>query len=156
MGATRIWRGFAIGLGAAIAGLLILPGVAFAARPTREFAPTPPYILDDSCGYEILTTWPANNEYAMTFYDRFGNPTRTIITGRQVVSFTNTSTNETLVFNSSGTGHFGFKSGYTIEGRNAGGLPGFPDTTVFAGRIDILTAAAHGHLVADVCAALAP
>src|SRR5207247_239555 len=114
-----------LALGSALVAATLVTGVAAAVAPTREFAPTPPSALDYSCGYEILVTWPINREYSLQFYDRDGNPTRFIITGAQFVTFTNTATSESLTVNASGTGHFGFTSGSSVEGRNAGTIPGY-------------------------------
>jgi hypothetical protein len=124
--------------------------------PARDFLSYPDEILDDSCGYEILVTFPIQREYQTTFFDPQGNVTRVVITGRLVVTFMNVATGESLTANISGPAHFGFRSGDTSEGRQGGQIGSKPGLIVFSGRQDWQTGALLGHVHTDVCMALAP
>jgi hypothetical protein len=141
----------------AITTLLLSSAVA-AARPSKEFLPPPDGLLDSSsCGYEILVTFPVQQEYITTYFDREGNVTKQIVTGRLVVTFTNTATDESLTTNISGPSHLNFvRESFTGEGRIGGPVGFLPGFNLFSGRLDLLTGAMHGHLHTDICAALAP
>jgi hypothetical protein len=144
---------------ASIGAVLVLGcsgGAAAATQPTREFFPPPDGLLDTSCGYEILVTFPVQQEYAKTFTDRSGNAVKMIITGRLVVTFTNISTHESLTANISGPAQFDLVSGtFHMEGLTGGPVDGLPGLNLFAGQIDE-TGAMHGHLFGSVCDMLAP
>jgi hypothetical protein len=131
-------------------------GAAAAAKPTTEFLPPPDGLLDTSCGYEILVTFPVQQEYQKTFFDRDGNAVRLIITGHLVVTFTNTSTHESLTANISGPAQFDLVDGtFHQDGLTGGPVAGLPGLNLVAGQIDE-TGSMHGHLFGSVCEMLAP
>jgi hypothetical protein len=152
----RVLRiGLALVLGVLTAGLSA--GVAAAARPTVEFLPPPEGLLDTSCGYEILVTFPVQKEYLRTFFDRDGNVVKLIVTGNLVVTFTNTATGQSLTSNISGPFHINLVRGTdTTEGRIGGPVDGLPGLNLFAGRIDNVSGDMVGHLEGSVCEMLAP
>jgi hypothetical protein len=152
----RVLRiGLALVLGVLTAGLSA--GVAAAARPSVEFLPPPDGLLDSSCGYEILVTFPVQKEYLRTFFDRDGNVVKIIVTGNLVVTFTNTATGASLTSNISGPFHTNvIQESNTSEGRVGGPLPGLPGLNLFAGRIDYDSGRMVGHLEGSVCEMLAP
>lgn len=132
-----------------------LPTVA--ASQTRTPAPLPDLIEDESCGFRVHVTFPVNDEYAITLYDGQGNPTRIIITGRLVVTFTRATTGESFTANISGPSHIDLVRGTnTQEGLIGGPVGSLPGLSLFAGRVDLSTGDLRGHLLADVCALLAP
>ncbi len=131
--------------------------VAAGGKPTREPAPLPALIVDTSCGFTVNVTFPVNTEYALTFYDGAGHVTRIIVTGHLVVTFTNPATGATYTANISGPTFIDFvRSTNVLTGRQGGELGTLPGLHVFAGRADYSTGTMHGHVVADVCALLAP
>ena len=137
--------------------LLITAVPTVAAGQTRAPAPLPDLIEDDSCGFLVEVTFPVNDEYAITIFDRGGNPTRIIITGHLVVTFENPATGETFTANISGPSHIDLvRNTNTQEGRIGGPVAGLPGLNLFAGRADLATGELRGHLLADVCAILAP
>jgi hypothetical protein len=142
-------------LGVVLALAYALPTVA--ASQTREPAPLPDLIEDESCGFLVDVIFPVNNEYAITLYDSQGNPTRIIITGHLVVMFTNALTGGSFTANISGPSHIDLVRGTnTQEGLVGGPVGSLPGLNVFAGQVDLSTGALRGHLLADVCALLAP
>jgi hypothetical protein len=141
-------------IGAALAACVSVGTVA-ATQPTSEFLPPPDGLLDTSCGYEILVTFPVQQEYQKTFFDRDGNGIKQIVTGHLVVTFTNTATLESLTANISGPAHYDLVNGTSHTGGLTGGpVDGLPGLNLFAGQIDE-TGAMHGHLFDSVCAMLA-
>jgi hypothetical protein len=131
-------------------------GIATATRPTSEFFPPPDGLLDTSCGYEVLATFPVQREYLKTFFDRNDNEVKLIITGHLVVTFTNTSTLESVTVNISGPAQFDLVSGrFHQEGLTGGPVDGLPGLNLFAGQIDE-TGTMHGHLFGSICEMLAP
>ena len=147
--------------GALLAALVLATGAmsvaAVAAGQTREPAPLPDLIEDDSCGFLVEVTFPVNDEYAITIYDGQGDPTRIIITGRLVATFTNPATGEAFTANISGPSHLDLVRGTsTQEGPIGGPVGNLPGLNVFAGRADLSTGELRGHLLVDVCALLAP
>ena len=147
----------ALGLLLSVPLLLGIAIPVMAHGPTREAAPVPDLIVDTSCGYTINVTFPANDEYALTFTDADGQVTRMIITGRLVANFTNPLTGVSYIANISGPAHIDFvQETSTQEGRIGGPVGFLPGLNVFAGRVDLVSGAMHGRLIADVCALLAP
>lgn len=138
--------------------LLLLAAIPVAAQaPTREAAPLPDLIVDVSCGFTVNVTFPVNDEYALTFTDADGQVTRLIITGRLVAKFTNPLTGASYTANISGPSHIDFVRGTSSqEGLIGGPVGSLPGLNVFAGRVDFASGEMHGHLIADVCALLAP
>ena len=131
-------------------------GAAAATRPTSEFLPPPDGLLDTSCGYEILVTFPVQQEYLKTFFDHYGNAVKQIVTGHLVVTFTNTATLESLTANISGPAQFDLVNGtFHQEGLTGGPVDGLPGLNLFAGQIDE-TGAMRGHLFGSICEMLAP
>lgn len=125
-----------------------------AATVTREAAPLPPLIEDDSCGYLLDVTFPVNDEYLVTAYDNDGNLIRQTLTGNLVVTFTNPSTEASITANISGPFLIDGRTGQLVQAGRAGGpLVGIPFLALFAGRLT--DTSTHGHLFLDVCAALA-
>jgi len=141
----------------ALAGALLALAVALpaeAATVTREAAPLPPLIEDPSCGYILDVTFPVNDEYLVSVYDNDGNLVRASITGNLVVTFTNPDTDESITANISGPFLVDGRTGELVQAGRAGGpLVGYPFLALFAGRMT--DTSTHGHLFADVCAALA-
>jgi hypothetical protein len=131
-------------------------GTAAATQPTSEFFPPPDGLLDTSCGYEILVTFPVQREYLKTFFDRDGNAVKIVITGHLVVTFTNTGTRESITANISGPVQFDLDNGtFHQEGLTGGPVDGLPGLNLFAGQIDE-TATMHGHFFGSICEMLAP
>lgn len=127
-----------------------------AAGQTREPAPLPDLIEDQSCGFQVNVTFPVNDEYAITLFDHQGTPTRIIVTGRLVVTFTNATTDESFTANISGPSHIDLIRGTSLqEGLIGGPVASLPGLNLFAGRADLTTGELRGHLLADVCAILA-
>lgn len=147
----------AAALALAVTSALFISSSAAAARPSREFLPPPDGLLDTSCGYEILVTFPVQNEYLTTFFDRAGNVVKFIVSGHLVVTFTNTATGESLTANISGPSHENLVRGTSSQEGGIGGPVGsLPGLNVFSGRVDYTTGSMHGHLKLSVCEALAP
>ena len=141
----------------AILSIALSGGAVAAARPTTEFLPPPDGLLDKTCGYEILVTFPVQREYLRTFFDRDGNVVKIIVTGNLVVTFTNTATGASLTSNISGPFHTNVvRESNTSEGRIGGPVPGLPGLNLFAGRIDYDSGRMVGHLEGSVCEMLAP
>jgi len=141
----------------AILSTALSGGAVAAARPTTEFLPPPDGLLDTSCGYEILVTFPVQREYLRTYFDRDGNVVKIIITGNLVVTFTNTATGQSLTSNISGPFHLNLVRGTdTTEGRVGGPVDGLPGLNLFAGHIDNVSGRMVGHLEGSVCEMLAP
>src|SRR5438876_9176154 len=112
-------RAMRIAFAMVLAGLAALAtaGSVAAVPPQTEFFPPPDGLLDTSCGYEILVTFPVAKEYVRAFHDRDGNVVRLIITGNLVVTFTNTATGKSLTVNISGPAHISLVRGTnTAEG----------------------------------------
>jgi len=135
---------------------LLGPAAALAAEPSRVYSPVPDLIVDESCGFEVDVTFPVADEYAITF-SAGGNADTLIVTGRLVVRFTNPDTGASVTANISGPGRFDLVTGAGFQNGVTGGpLPVGSGLSLFAGRIDTGTGASVGHLLLDVCAALAP
>ena len=88
----------------------IVPTSSASAGPVREYAPLPPQIvLDDVCpDFGIVADILVNKEYALTFSDANGDPSRVITTGRLVVRLTNPENGSSIVRNISGPGELVF------------------------------------------------
>jgi hypothetical protein len=136
--------------------LLVSAHQAFAASPSREPAPLPDLIEDESCGYLVDVTFPVNDEFAILFVDAEGNLVRVIIAGRLVVTFTNHATGESITANISGPTILNFADGTgKTLGRIGGPITGLAGLNLFSGNVDTNTGESHGHLSLNVCAALA-
>jgi len=86
--------------------------IAVSAMPARAVAPVKEPLefpnelvlaAGDFCDFELVVTFPVNNEIVTTFFDAEGNVDRVLITGALVVTFTNTETGETLTLNIPGS-----------------------------------------------------
>ena len=142
---------------AGLAAALATAGSVAAVPPQTEFLPPPDGLLDTSCGYEILVTFPVQREYLRTYFDHDGNAVKLIVTGALVVTFTNTATGASFTANISGPSHINLVSGAnSSEGRSGGPVDGLPGLNVFSGRVDFENRTLHGHLHANVCEVLAP
>lgn len=138
-----------------VAGILAL-GVAApvaAARPDRT-----PVLnvtsVDESCGFRVELSYPVQNESQKTFYDADGNPTKVIVSGRLVFTFTNLDNGTSLTVNASGPLVLNFKSGRLVAlGAGAGPLPG-QGLVSGHGQLNLLTFEFNGHVV-PLCDALA-
>ena len=83
---------------------LLLGGAALAAKPVREFVPSPPdttFPAGALCGFPVAVETLRNNEYLTTFSDG-----RQRITGALKLRLTNVDTGESLVVNASGPGWY--------------------------------------------------
>ena len=152
-------RALRIALAMVLAALAALAtvGSAAAVPPETEFLPPPDGLLDTSCGYEIRVNFPVQREYVRTYFDHDGNAVKVIITGALVVTFTNTTTDESFTANISGPSHINLVTGSnTSEGLIGGPVDGLPGLNVFSGRVDYENGTLHGHLHANVCEVLAP
>lgn len=140
----------------AIPILLAIAAPVAATAPERTPAPLPDTIVDDSsCSFVVLVTFPVNDESDILFTDAQGNPTRLINTGHLVATFTNTETGSSYTANISGPTHIDFINGtFTQNGLSGGPVLSQPGLYIFAGRLSDGTA--HGRILADVCALLAP
>jgi hypothetical protein len=132
-------------------------GASGTVPPTTEFFPPPDGLLDTSCGYEILVTFPVAKEYVRAFHDQDGNVVRLIITGNLVVTLTNTAIGKSLTVNISGPQHISLVRGTnTQEGRIGWPVDGLPGLNVLSGRVDNVNGTLRGHLEESVCDVLAP
>jgi hypothetical protein len=135
-------------LGAATAGS------SMAASPDRAPAPSPDGIVDETCGFAIGVTFPVNDQFAITFFDRHGDPTRVLILGNLVATLTNLSTGESITVNISGPGRMTLPSGeITTMGRWSAWPEGH--LVIQAGRTEP-DGSFHGRTLIDVCEVLAP
>jgi hypothetical protein len=88
-------------LGAVLSAAL-LPTVASAAKPVKEFLPAEPVVVDDVCEFPVELDPTINKEYIKSFFDNEGNLVREIVTGRFVNRLTNLETGESITVNVSG------------------------------------------------------
>lgn len=144
----------------AIIVLLLTAVPAMAARPTREPVPLPPSIELPAgfCEFPVVATFPVNRQYQTTFFDGNGDVTGWTVTGHLVVTLTNGITGESITANISGPWHVSVVRGTDVSVGRWGGpfLGTLSGISVFAGHIDNVSLDMRGHLVADVCAVLAP
>lgn len=102
---------------------------AAAAKPIREFLPAPEFIefaAGELCDFPVRIDVLINQEYGTTFFDEFGQPTHTIITGRLVLGLVNLDTSKSAVVNASGPGlvvYEGDNIRVTLRGRSLIFLP---------------------------------
>ena len=150
-------RRFQLGMALSSGLLLVMAvaGTAAAAKPDKAPAPSPDGIVDETCGFPIEVRFPTNDQFAITFFDQAGNPTRVIVAGKLVATLTNMDTDESITVNISGPLHMNFVRGTnTSEGR----WSVWPDGTlhIAAGRTDNVDGSFRGHVVMSVCDVLAP
>jgi hypothetical protein len=91
---------------AAVALVLALAGPAAAAKPERVAVPQETFVISGFCDFDVLVEPLASKTYNTTFFDRDGNPTRDLGTGRLVVRMTNVDTGRSIELNISGPGTF--------------------------------------------------
>jgi hypothetical protein len=123
---------------AAMAALALLTTPALAASPDRAFAPVPDeFVLDDVCPFPLVLRILVNREYAITFVDRAGEPTRMLVTGRLVVEAVRTDTGTSVVINASGPGAIDLVTGDFIGyGAYLQWGPGIDGLTLYRGHHD--------------------
>jgi hypothetical protein len=142
---------------AGLLGAILALGVAApVAGATPDRTPVLNVTLVDaaSCGFPVALSYPAQNEYQMTFYDGAGNVTKVVISGRLVLTFTNLNNGTSLTVNASGPAVLDFKSGRLFAlGAGGGPLPGLGLVSGH-GQLDLLSFEFNGHLV-PLCEALA-
>ena len=63
-------------------------------------------MISGFCDFDVLVEPLASKTYNTTFFDRDGNPTRDLGTGRLVVRMTNVDTGRSIELNISGPGTF--------------------------------------------------
>lgn len=123
-----------------------------AATPDRE--PVTNFgFVDFSCGFEVDITIPVQKEIATTFFDADGNPTKMIITGRLVLTFTNPANEASITAAVNGPGIFNFVKG-TAYFLGTGGGPSPLGLIIGHGRIDPTTFDFNGTFV-SLCPLLA-
>src|SRR5947199_8765476 len=115
-------RAMRIAFAMVLAGLAALAtaGSVAAVPPQTEFLPPPDGLLDTSCGYEILVTFPVAKEYVRTFPDQDANVARMITTRNRGVTFTNTATGTSLTVTISGPVHISLVRSPTTTERPPG------------------------------------
>jgi hypothetical protein len=118
-----------------------------AVQPDREPAGSPgPQVLDD-CGFEVDVTFPIADQVVTSFFDQDGNLAKLIITGRNVVTYTNPANGVSITVNASGPAHFDFVRGtFSFEGLNTGPWDD-SGLVLLAGRVDLETGEHVGHTV---------
>jgi hypothetical protein len=147
-------RGTKLALVLAVAAALLSVPVAQATPPTIFPAPGLDFTDTTSCGFDVDIHYTTNGETAKLFSDG-----TIIVTGPLAASFSANGKTVTLniagpatITSESVTGH-GVGAGPTL-------LPNGQTTLAYnAGTVDISGPAAviiHGHVLLDICAALAP
>jgi hypothetical protein len=102
----RIFRS-ALALAIAIALMASSASAVLAGKPTREPSPSPvAFDLSGFCAFTVHVDTLADNETAITYVGRDGQPTFTRVTGHLVTRVTNVSTGKSAVLNISGPGTF--------------------------------------------------
>jgi hypothetical protein len=90
--------------------IVLLPGIARADQPLREFLPAEDTVIEGICSFDVALNIVANNEFTMSFSDDEGNLERQIVTGQLVVELVNLSNpDNSVVVNISGPGIFTFE-----------------------------------------------
>jgi hypothetical protein len=96
-----------VALGAVLAAVLV-PSVASAESPIREFFPADPITVEDVCDFPLFFDPIINQEFVESFFDEEGNLERQIVTGRFVAELTNLDSAESITVNISGPAVFTF------------------------------------------------
>jgi hypothetical protein len=91
---------------AAFALVLALAGPAAAAKPERVAVPAEDFVISGFCHFDVLVETLHSKTFNTTFFDRDGNVTRDLGTGRLVVRMTNVDTGRSIELNISGPGRF--------------------------------------------------
>jgi hypothetical protein len=106
-------------------------------------------MADHGCGFLVVADVTVDNEYETDIYDNAGNPSKSLVTGRVVVTYENPANGKTIVENVSGSLHIDWVKGtFFIAGRN-----GF-FSHILAGRLDLSEFTFDGHVSNEVCTAL--
>jgi len=136
----------------------------------------PPYTLPASfCGFKVRVAFPVNKEYTKVLKTADGSTTF-LFTGAVTVSYTNLHTGKTIAVPENGPGkatihadgaitevHTGRNGPFILSPADATRF-GLPAVSVTAGRLAfsvsapprvITSLSLHGHVLVDVCAALA-
>ena len=92
----------------AIVTTVLVPSVASADSPIREFFPADPITVEDVCDFPLLFDPIINQEFVQSFFDEEGNLERQIVTGRFVEELTNLDSDESITVNVSGPVFFTF------------------------------------------------
>ena len=159
-------------------GGLVTASPALAGRGHKWQPPgaSPPYTLPASfCGFKLRVAFPVNKEFTKVLKAADGSMTF-LFTGAVTVSYTNLQTGKTITVPENGPGKATIGAGGSITevhtGRNGPFILspadaqrfGLPTVSVTAGRLAfsvsalprvITSLSLHGHVLVDVCAALA-
>jgi hypothetical protein len=110
------------------ASLVFLSATASAVKPNREPLAIEPVVVEDVCSFPVLLEPVVNKEFITTFFDKEGNITKQLITGRLVSRLTNLETDQSVVVNTSGPGKLTFEGDTTfLEGHGLWLLFFFPE-----------------------------
>jgi hypothetical protein len=130
-----------------LATLLTVVAPALAKEPIREPFLLPDVIEDSSCGFLVVVTFPVQQEFITTYFDKAGEPVKQIIAGRLVATFTNPANGVTFTLNISGPFHTFFLTGEAYGSGRVGGPVGLePGLNSFSGRVNPVTGELRGHL----------
>jgi hypothetical protein len=143
----------------AILVLLLSVAPAAAARPEHTRLEPQAFTIVGSCPFDVDYEETRVSGHATTFFDRNGEPTKTLIRGNWIVRLTNVDTGETMSLNISG--QFFVRGEFKVHGRNL--LFHFAPVPILVLSIgntvlDVTNGleivSNHGRLI-DICAALA-
>jgi hypothetical protein len=148
---------------------------AAADKPLREPNVIPPALFPAGiacAGFTVEIVADVNAQTVTTFFDSEGNPVRLLITGRLILTVTNTDTGEAVTIRLGDAIHITFNADGSVTLVGTGNVlsiffptdfPPGPSTTLYSGRLVIpITAAGVGTLetatgkAIDICAVLAP
>ena len=113
----------------AVVLLLGLATPVGAVPPDREPAEIPPLEFPAGlvCGFDLAIEAPGHNRRLTTFYDRFGNPRATVITGHAPLLAVNTESGAELLIQGGGRITLGGdEDTFVLEGSGVIGLFFFP------------------------------
>ena len=147
-------RGTKLALVLAVGAALLSVPVAQATPPTIVPAPGVDFTDTTSCGFDVDVHYTTNGETAKIFSDG-----KIIVTGPLAATFS--ASGKSVTLNIAGPATI---TGESVIGHGVGAgptlLPNGQTTLAYnAGVVDISGAAAviiHGHVLLDICAALAP
>jgi hypothetical protein len=144
-------KGFASRITLAAFGLLVLGvGTAGAADHRIPAGGGPFDIPAEDCGFPIHVVDVQNKEYIVRTIDNPDGSTTLRITGKLVLSFTNTGTGKTIEWNASGPGWFTFSDDglvADVQGRTAGYYG--PAEQAATGMPGLLLVSGHQRVVLD-------
>ena len=169
----------ALGVLLSALGAVITASPALAGRGPQWQPPTPggpPFTLPASyCGFKLRVAFPVNHEYTKVLHHADGSTTF-LFTGAVTASYTNLQTGKAITVPENGPGKATIHADGSITevhtGRNGPLILspadatrfGLPTVSVDAGKLAfsvsapprvITSLALHGHVLVDVCAALA-